>query len=701
MNKERVLITGISGFIGEELAHACLQKGYEVAGLVRQSFRYNDAIDNLKGKVRLYEGSLNDYARIVNVVADFMPTYVAHLGAITPVSYSFEHPWEVINTNLIGTVNLTEALKKYCPSLKRFIFASCHDNETNVVTEDGIKSITEITKNDKVYSMNLKTREVEIKPIEEIVYQDYEGDMIEYKGKRCNLLVTPNHRMLLQKRKSKKVFFETAETTSQRKSNVAFPIPEWNGYKYDKNIFSFPEVKRHFTAKKEPKTIITKDLFYLIGLFVADGTCDIIEKKRKVKFLRKDREGKRGKNGQFVVMDEKSIIETIHKSYRVRFSVPEKDKARQPLITILKRNGYTFSEYAHEVYFSSYNLYQIFKECGKPAPKKHIPKWCFDYSSSFLELLFNGLLDGDGWGRKTLTTTSKALVENCIELGFRLHKYVSFTRGKYKKVFFKKENRYIGTKSGHDPYRVYFSKTEPFLFTKNIIKKQYKGKVWCLRVPDNHNFLIERHGKVVFSGNSMETYGHQPDMHDRFEPFNEETEQRAACPYAVAKIGAEKYVKYLNFAYKFPGLSLRQTNTYGRKYNDYFVAEAFITAMLKNKDEVNFGNPEPVRNFLYIDDLVQLYLTLFAAPDSVNGESFTVGPPNGITIKELAEQIAKKLNWKGKINWYTREIRDGEIYYLNSDNVKISEVIGWHPKVSLTDGLDKTIKHWKKKLGDN
>jgi len=124
MTKERVLITGISGFIGEELAQKCMKEGYEVAGLVRQSFRYNEAIDNLKGKAKLYEGSLNDPARITNIVVDFMPDYVAHLGAITPVSYSFEHPWEVINTNLIGTVNLTEALKRHCPNLKKFVFAS-------------------------------------------------------------------------------------------------------------------------------------------------------------------------------------------------------------------------------------------------------------------------------------------------------------------------------------------------------------------------------------------------------------------------------------------------------------------------------------------------------------------------------------------------------------------------------------------------
>jgi nucleoside-diphosphate-sugar epimerase len=101
---------------------------------------------------------------------------------------------------------------------------------------------------------------------------------------------------------------------------------------------------------------------------------------------------------------------------------------------------------------------------------------------------------------------------------------------------------------------------------------------------------------------------------------------------------------------------------------------------------------------LYIDDLTDLYLTLFKSDSKLNGESFTIGPPNGITIRELALQIAHKLNWDGMINWYTREIRDGEIYYLNSSNKKITKMTGWKPKTSLDEGLDKTIRYWQSKL---
>jgi len=204
--------------------------------------------------------------------------------------------------------------------------------------------------------------------------------------------------------------------------------------------------------------------------------------------------------------------------------------------------------------------------------------------------------------------------------------------------------------------------------------------------------------KFVFAS-SMEAYGHQPDYHKQFKPFNEHTLPGVGSPYAVWKVCGDWFVRQQHYANDFPGIVLRQTNTYGRTYDDYFVVEAFVTAMLKNKKEVNFGNPEPVRNFMHVDDLVNLYLTLFKTenPD-VFGKAFTIGPNNGITIKELADKIAEKLDWHGKINWYTREIRDGEIFYLNSENETVTNMTGWKPEISIDEGLDRTIAYWKEKL---
>lgn len=198
----------------------------------------------------------------------------------------------------------------------------------------------------------------------------------------------------------------------------------------------------------------------------------------------------------------------------------------------------------------------------------------------------------------------------------------------------------------------------------------------------------------IFSS-TMETYGNVPKH--LWKPFDENTPQLPNAPYAVAKLACEKYLMYACRAYGFPSTILRQANTYGRKDNDFFVVEQIITQMLKNPDEINLGYREPWRNFLYIDDLIDLYMLVLNNVDLARSEVFCAGIPNAIQISKLAKKIAGLIGWEGKINWGTKPARPGEIYYLNCTNKKAAAVLDWRPKYDLTEGLGKTIKHWKGK----
>lgn len=199
--------------------------------------------------------------------------------------------------------------------------------------------------------------------------------------------------------------------------------------------------------------------------------------------------------------------------------------------------------------------------------------------------------------------------------------------------------------------------------------------------------------QLFLFSSTMETYGAVPES--EWKPFTEETKQYPNAPYAVAKIGCEYYLRYAERAYNFPWSAFRQTNAYGRWDNDFFVVEQIITQMLKNPDEINLGYSEPYRNFLFIDDLIDLYVVTLENYESAKGEIFCTGPDNALKISELVDVIAKKLNWNGKVNWGTKPPRAGEIYYLNSTHEKAKNILGWEPKTSLSEGLDKTIKMWK------
>jgi len=210
--------------------------------------------------------------------------------------------------------------------------------------------------------------------------------------------------------------------------------------------------------------------------------------------------------------------------------------------------------------------------------------------------------------------------------------------------------------------------------------------------------------KLCIFSSTMETYGWQPESdlirdHKEFNlpVFTEETKQYPNAPYAVAKMACELYFNYAKRAYNYPFCAIRQTNSYGRVDNDFFVVEQVITQMLRNPDEINLGYKDPYRNFLFIEDLIDLYEVILEKHDLAKGEIFCAGPNNAVSIEQLVNIIADKLNWKGKVNWNTKPARPGEIYVLNSTNEKVEEMLGWSPKTSLSEGLDKTIDIWRNK----
>lgn len=217
----------------------------------------------------------------------------------------------------------------------------------------------------------------------------------------------------------------------------------------------------------------------------------------------------------------------------------------------------------------------------------------------------------------------------------------------------------------------------------------------CNKIPNLKNFIF---------ASTMEVYGWQP-ISDEVEKygkpltrlaFDENTTPNPNAPYAVAKYGVEKYLQYMHRSFGFPFTALRQTNTYGRKDNDFFVTEQIITQMLKNKKEINLGYKDPYRNFLYIDDLLSAWETVINNSDAVNdGKIFTLGPDNAIKIEEYAAIIANKLNWNGIIQWDKKPTRPGEIFWLNSNHSLITSALGWYPKIDIDWGLDLTISKWR------
>ena len=127
--KERILVTGSSGFIGFHLSRVLLEKGYKVVGIDNM----NDYYD-----VRLKQGRLNilekydDYTfykidlkhkeKIDSIFEKYRFDYVIHLAAQAGVRYSIENPYSYVDSNLIGFINILEACRHY--PVKHLLYAS-------------------------------------------------------------------------------------------------------------------------------------------------------------------------------------------------------------------------------------------------------------------------------------------------------------------------------------------------------------------------------------------------------------------------------------------------------------------------------------------------------------------------------------------------------------------------------------------------
>lgn len=107
----RLLITGITGFVGSHMAEYALAHGAQVFGSARWRSR-TENIDHLGGKIQLVDCDLRDLASVRRLLATTSPTHVIHLAAQSFVGTSWHTPAETLGTNINSQVNLLEGIRE-------------------------------------------------------------------------------------------------------------------------------------------------------------------------------------------------------------------------------------------------------------------------------------------------------------------------------------------------------------------------------------------------------------------------------------------------------------------------------------------------------------------------------------------------------------------------------------------------------------
>jgi len=132
----RVLITGITGFAGSHLAEYCLARGdVEVFGTARWRSRM-DNVQQIVDQITLIDCDLKDSVAVRHCLTEVRPDYIFHLAAQSFVPTSWKAPVETMTTNVVGQINIFEAMREL--RLESRVQLACSSEEYGMVYEDEI-----------------------------------------------------------------------------------------------------------------------------------------------------------------------------------------------------------------------------------------------------------------------------------------------------------------------------------------------------------------------------------------------------------------------------------------------------------------------------------------------------------------------------------------------------------------------------------
>ena len=198
------------------------------------------------------------------------------------------------------------------------------------------------------------------------------------------------------------------------------------------------------------------------------------------------------------------------------------------------------------------------------------------------------------------------------------------------------------------------------------------------------NCLDKRVKKVVFVSSSS-IYGNQTTF-----PTTEYAIPHPMSPYALQKMIGEQYCELFKLLYGLKANYIRPFNVYGSRQNPNSQYAAAVPTFINNlkNDKASFitGDGKQARDYIYVDDVVDLMIK--AMDTKIFGEAFNAGSGKNISINNLYDTISKIME---------KDIKPDHVAPVVEPNMTLADImkprtlLGWEPKISLEEGLRRTI----------
>jgi len=318
---------------------------------------------------------------------------------------------------------------------------ACFTPDAEVLTKGGWKLWPDVTMEDEICT--LKDGEIQYERPSQLIAADFDGNLVGWKGKRCDILVTPGHNMYVQDdHYRKEFFFEPAEESFFKRRTIMRAGGAWKG-------------ELHHSA----------EFAALVGAYIADGNC--------------------------------------HRGSIVFGNCPAHKQSE--FIEIAKAAGYRAKMYGKDLYINSVDLVAQLRPLGRAADK-FVPQWVKDASVNVIESFLRGYGAGDGSRRETnltYTTVSKRLADDLQELALKVN-WAAIV-GIRDRVGESHMINGIECVSRRVAYEVYVSKekVKAEISEDNRYLEQYAGTVYCCTV-SSHVIYVRRNGKACWIGQTGE-----------------------------------------------------------------------------------------------------------------------------------------------------------------------------------------------------
>ncbi|QUO47853.1 DNA polymerase domain-containing protein [Halorubrum ruber] len=375
------------------------------------------------------------------------------------------------------------------------VIMNCFTPDTEVVTPDGVRSITDLEVGDAVYSLDPDTEEMELKTVEEThAYPDYRDELVDIETSKIDFRVTPNHRMLVRKNDKNGI------TEDGYKFVEAGELHEYCNYElphdWTYEVDSYPEeytISKLIQEYTEIATTVSDGGTQIAAKYGQPSAENCIQADDLLDFLA-------------WYITEGSLYEAKTKNYRIKIA-QELGKEHDEIAALIdKISSYSYTT-DRAISFSSRVWYELlWSLCGKGSENKKIPELVFEQSTERRRQFLETLIAGDGrWETEnesfTYTTKSEQLRDDVLRLCLTLGLTAHYTRD-----------------SG--VWRIHASRN-----TKNTLRMYRSGErsraeegVYCVTVEDNNTLVAGRNGKFQNVGNSL--YG--VTGWDRFRLYDKE-----------------------------------------------------------------------------------------------------------------------------------------------------------------------------------